>query len=229
MAWDGSKGGAGSLNPWGYGKHTKLLLPGCIPYPWAVALHPSLSLPRMVMALLCSQDKRHLDLPFRARREAALSSAGWDICVPGLRHTFLLSFCYCLLWVVCGLCYDSHECRPAQLSMSAAQGAVVPLPGWGVLQEWPKAWVFDVARHHSPPFSGVVAGCQCLFSVSMAVSWFLCALASVKTFNLQWGQGRSHMPLMKSNSYSMIFNGVEMGIPLLTASCKNLQVHFLGL
>lgn len=100
VAWDSSGGGAGSLNPRGHGKHTKLLLPGCIPYPLAVASHPSLSLPRMVVALLCSQDKKHLDLPFRARREASLSSAGWDIYVWGLRHTFLPSFCLGCQWSV---------------------------------------------------------------------------------------------------------------------------------
>lgn len=132
----------------------------------------------MVMALLCSQDKKHLDLPFRARREASLSNVGWDNYVPGLRLTFLLSLCYWQLWVVSGLCYDSHKCRPAQRSVFAVQGAMVPLPG--ILQEWPEGWGFDVYRHYSSPFLGVVAGCQCLFSVSMAVSWLHCTLASIE-------------------------------------------------
>lgn len=43
-------------------------------------------------ALPCSQDKKHLELLFWARRESSLSSAGWDIYVPRLRHTFLLMF-----------------------------------------------------------------------------------------------------------------------------------------
>lgn len=114
-----------------------------------------------------------------------------------------------------------HKCWTSQLSVFAMQGAAEPLPGWGSLQEWGKPGT--LAQVSS--FLGRIPVCCCFFSMSMTVSWFHSALASIKAFSFQWGQGRSHIPLMKS--YSMIFNSIQRA--LLTAHSKFLQIHFLGL
>lgn len=76
VAWEGSKGGAGSLNPWGCWKHTSSWFLTAFPVHEQGYHTRHYQFQGWSLFCFALKRKKHLVIPFRAKREASLSSAG---------------------------------------------------------------------------------------------------------------------------------------------------------